>query len=384
VRVAIVHSEYADGALSGENVTVEQQVDLLREAGHEVYVEVRTTLVERHRPAYVPRTAWRVASGRGGAPSAALADFAPDVVHLHNLFPNFGNDWLDGWDGPVVATLHNFRYGCANGLLLRDGKPCTDCLTGSSRAAVEHRCYRGSVAATLPLAVATRGGFAHAPVIQRADRLVALAPHAREVFVRFGAPERRIDVVPHGIAPRHGESTPGSAPPRFIAVGRLSPEKGFDRLLRDWPAGYRLDIVGDGGEAGALRRISSADVRFLGARDQSWRDEASGYTALVAPGVAWEAAVPRVAIEAWEAGLPVVAFDGGGAGAGVRSTGAGITYQDAASLAAALTSVVEAGDRLRAHARATYEASFTPAAWIRAMEATYRAAIEQRATSPVR
>ncbi len=376
MRIAFVHSVYADEGLSGENVTVDQQAALLADAGHELLVEQRSTTVERHRPLYPARMAWQVATGRGGDVSKRLRDFAPDILHVHNLFPNFGTDWLASWAGPVVATLHNYRYGCANGLLLREGRPCLDCLTGSSRSAVEHACYRGSKVATAPLAIASRHGFAGSPVVMRADRIVAVAEHARDLFVRFGVPADRIDVVPHGIAPRHAGAVPGPAQPRFLVAGRLSPEKGVDRLLREWPEDLPLDVVGDGPQADLIATLAGPNVRLLGARDAAWRDDAASYTALIAPGIAVEAAVPRVVVEAWEAGVPVVAFSGGGGGSGVRACGGGVTYDDAVSLRAALDLVAAAGAGLRADARAAYERHYTPAAWLTAIERVYARAAE--------
>lgn len=375
MRIAFVHSVYADEGLSGENVTVEQQAQLLAEAGHDVYVVQRRTREEQRQAFYGTRAAWRVVTGRGGSPSAQLRAFRPDVVHVHNLFPNFGTSWLGEWPGPVVATLHNFRYLCSNGLLLRDGQPCTDCPTGSSWSALRHACYHGSRPATMPLAFATRHGAVGNAVVRRADRLVAVADHARDLFVRFGVPAERIDVVPHGIAPRHTGPVTGPAAPRYLVAGRLAPEKGVEQLVREWPAGVALDIVGEGPRADAVHRGAPDGVRLLGGRDVGWRDDAPAYTALIAPGLAIEAAVPRVVIEAWEAGLPVVAHEAGGAATGVRATGAGATYRDAASLLDALAQVEAGGVGLRAIARAAYETSFTPGAWIAAIETTYDRAL---------
>jgi hypothetical protein len=39
-------------------------------------------------------------SGSGPSPLKDLEEFRPDVVHVHNLFPNWGTGWLDGWEGP--------------------------------------------------------------------------------------------------------------------------------------------------------------------------------------------------------------------------------------------------------------------------------------------
>ena len=41
-----------------------------------------------------------VATGSGLSPLKGLEEFRPDVVHVHNLFPNWGTGWLDRWEGP--------------------------------------------------------------------------------------------------------------------------------------------------------------------------------------------------------------------------------------------------------------------------------------------
>ncbi len=373
MRIALVHSYYSDDHRSGENVTVDEQAGLLAAAGHEVHVEARRTLVERDRPGYAVRSAVRVATGRGDSPTPALARFAPDVVHVHNLFPNFGTAWLGDWRGPVVATLHNFRCMCANGLLLRDGRTCVDCPTGSSSAAVRHACYRGSRLATVPLAIATHRPPTRDPVIRRADRLVVLADHALAVFTRFGVPADRCDVVPHAIAPRHAGAVPGPAVPRFLTVARFAPEKGVVELARDWPADVLLDIVGGGAGAPAVEAAAAANpaITLLGPRDASWRDTASDYSAVVVPGLCLEASVPRVVLEAMEAGVPVVIHEAGGGADVVRAADAGRTYHDATSLRTALAQIVADGASRREAARAAYLAGHTPADWLAAIEATY-------------
>ncbi len=77
----------------------------------------------------------------------ALVDFAPDVVHLHNTFPLLTPSVLYACRDagvPVVATIHNYKLGCANGSFFRDGRVCHDCLGGASLPALAHGCYRGS------------------------------------------------------------------------------------------------------------------------------------------------------------------------------------------------------------------------------------------------
>ena len=112
MRIAIVHSYYSSAQPSGENVVVDLQADALRRAGHEVRVIGARTDEKSKEFAYSMRSAVRASTGLGASPSRQLLEFEPHVVHVHNLFPNFGSRWLEQWDGPVVATLHNFRSIC--------------------------------------------------------------------------------------------------------------------------------------------------------------------------------------------------------------------------------------------------------------------------------
>ncbi len=127
MRIALVHSFYRSDAPSGENVVVMLQAEALRTAGHEVLLVSRHTDEEMRSRLYDVRSAVRVATGVGPDPTAQLRRFRPDVVHVHNLFPNFGERLLASWEGPLVATLHNFRPVCANALLFREGQVCTKC-----------------------------------------------------------------------------------------------------------------------------------------------------------------------------------------------------------------------------------------------------------------
>jgi len=56
---------------------------------------------------------------RAGAriPLKTIRRFRPDIVHIHNLFPNFGRRCVEDINVPVVHTVHNYRPLCANGLL---------------------------------------------------------------------------------------------------------------------------------------------------------------------------------------------------------------------------------------------------------------------------
>ena len=198
-----------------------EQVDLLRSAGHEVLLVGRASDDLGGGALDRLRVARDVAFGKGADPTPRLREFAPDVVHVHNLFPNFATDWLARWPGPLVATVHNFRPVCANAVLIRDGRVCTLCPDGDRWAGVRHGCYRDSRVASIPIAIRNRRGIGHDPLLTRADRVILLSPWAGDLYVRFGLPADTIDVVPNAVAePARPRRRPGPRMHRVRAAHR--------------------------------------------------------------------------------------------------------------------------------------------------------------------
>ncbi|WP_433783360.1 glycosyltransferase [Actinomycetospora sp. CA-101289] len=372
MRIALVHSFHREDVPSGENVVVRLQAEALREAGHEVTVVARSNDERRHRPGYRVESAAVVASGLGPDPLDELRAFRPDVVHVHNLFPNFGTRWVHRWDGPLVATVHNYRAMCAAGTLLRDGQRCTDCRT-DPWAGVRHRCFQGSRVATLPLALAGRGGAAASPPLARADRVVAISQRAVDEYAAAGVDPARFTVVPNAVADVPTAGVPGS---RWLFLGRLSAEKGLGELLAAWPEDEALDVVGDGELAGELRALPvPAGVRFLGGLDNAEvRARLGGYAGLVVPSLWPEAGPPLTYVEALAAGVPAVAVAGNGAADDIDVHGTGVVVSrspETAELAVALKEVHRDRTRLGARCRAAYEARFSTTAWVQALLDVY-------------
>ncbi|MFD5761295.1 glycosyltransferase, partial [Streptomyces sp. NPDC127044] len=114
VHVLVVHNRYASAQPSGENKVVDQEVELLRAAGHRVEVferrsddiAARSLLGKVAVPLLVP---WNPAVRAELA--ARLRTERPDVVHVHNVFPLLSPAVLAACADagvPAVATLHNY------------------------------------------------------------------------------------------------------------------------------------------------------------------------------------------------------------------------------------------------------------------------------------
>ncbi|MFE5027600.1 glycosyltransferase family 4 protein [Streptomyces sp. NPDC056656] len=374
MKIAVVHSFYTSATPSGENALVRDQVRALRTAGHEVELFAAHTDELASDPLYPLRAAARVASGRGHNPLARLRAYAPDMVHVHNLFPNFGRSWVRHWGGPLVATLHNYRPLCAAATLYRAGATCTRCPDGEPWAALRYGCYRESRAATLPLAWAGRHGHARDPLLARADRLVVNSRLSEQTYLRAGVPAERLVLVPNFVdAPQSGEA-PGDDNGRWLVAGRLTPEKGVLELLRQWPAHEPLDVVGDGELLADCRAAAPASVRFVGHLDRSELcRRMPSYRGLVFPS-RWYEVAPCVHVEALAAGLPVLAFEGSSVAEAVREHGTGLVTQWDKPLAPVLTEAATRFPSLRPRCRQVYADHYTEPAWITRIAEAYEAA----------
>src|ERR1700677_533561 len=127
MKILLVHNRYRSGAPSGENRVVDQESEALTALGHEVTRFGRSSDEIAQWPAakkaLLPgRTIWSRETHR--ELTAVLRRQRPDVVHVHNTFPLLSAAVLYACRDarvPVVATIHNYRLGCANGTFFRGG-----------------------------------------------------------------------------------------------------------------------------------------------------------------------------------------------------------------------------------------------------------------------
>lgn len=369
MKIALVHSFYSSRNPSGENSAVNQQVVALESAGHEVALfSARTDELESN-VAYPLVSAVRVATGRGRGP--ALDVFNPDVVHVHNLFPNYGTSWLGINKYPTVATMHNYRPMCAAGTLFRSGQVCTLCPDlGSSLPGLRHGCYKNKVS-TLPLTI--RPSFGKDAVLRNVERIIVLTEDMRERYLRLGLPEHKLSVVPNFV-PDSLDVGVGSGGASWIYVGRFSEEKGILPLAQAWPHGKKLILVGSGELEEQLRAIKNPWVEVAGSLSRSevvTRLQTS--VGLVFPSK-WFEGLPMVYIEALSVGLPVLAWSPSVVRQLVSVQGTG-RVADGFALSEVLSEAERSFGRLRAHCRSVFEFNYTERAVVGKLERVYKEAI---------
>lgn len=374
MRIGVVHSFYSSAAPSGENTVVLAQIEALQRAGHKVELFAKHTDIEQDQQLYSIKSVLRAANFSGQDPNRELELFSPDVVHIHNLFPNWSTQWTRRWSSRLVATLHNYRTICASGILWRDGHDCDDCLQSTALAAVRNKCYRGSAIATIPLAFGSRRSGAHAPVLQNARTLITLNTQAQERFQRLVSGPN-IELVPNfATSTVHGSSNIGE---NWVVVGRLTAEKGISWLLDHWPHDRLLEIAGTGPLESDVARAAEAEpnrFRYHGQVDaEHARSIIRSARGLVLPSL-WSEGIPTVALEALEAGTPVIVSDRCSAANELTQGGAGRIFTadyDGSSLSSALSDIASGGNAVRSAAGALYSSTFTESAWLARMESIY-------------
>ena len=314
MRILFAHSFYR--VSGGEDRHVRDQVELLSGV-HSV-----DTLFESNTELSPgPRTARQMlySSSKKHEVGSAMDRFAPDVVHVHNIYPSLGPAvLLAAYERrvPVVMTIHNLRLRCPNGLMFTDGALCRRCESGNYLNALMHPCFPTYKQAAAYATVL----WAHRFVMRLHDgvaRFIAPSQFVRIRLREWGISEERISIVPHFVrSPR--SSTPEAESGKYgLFLGRLSAEKGLAGLLRalqragDPP----FLIAGDGPLKGELerlaRRLALSNTRFLGQRSHT---EVAGLLAearyLALPSTSEEVS-GLAALEALSAGRPLLVSDRG-------------------------------------------------------------------------
>lgn len=180
---------------------------------------------------------------------ALLERERPDIVHFHNIYHQLTPAIIKvarDFGCKTVLTAHDYKIVCPSYSMLRDGKVCDSCITGTVFNAFRYRCQEGSASKSLLLSLEATWQYI-AKNYQALDVIVSPSEFLRGVIKRT-LPDSRIDVIVNGIddsLPLEDIADKGY----LLFVGRLSREKGAESLLRahqQMASKIPLKIVGHG------------------------------------------------------------------------------------------------------------------------------------------
>lgn len=253
-------------------------------------------------------------------------EFQYDVWIVHNTFPAMSPSvyrMMQTCGVKVIHYVHNYRFGCLNGLMYRDGKQCSLCTQGKFWHGVVHACWRGSYFQS----------FVGAAVLQRTRQLGVLYRCAHYIAVsqkqamwlrEFGVPSEKLTVIPHYCALLEHEEW-SEEKKNVLFIGRLSSEKGVLNLLCAWEElckeellikDRQLFIMGDGPQRASLEQfVEEKEIKnvcflgFLSTKEQSVIWEKTGLVLI--PSLC-EETFGLTVLEAWNHLCPVVVSPCGG------------------------------------------------------------------------
>jgi glycosyltransferase involved in cell wall biosynthesis len=393
MRILLVHNRYRSGTPSGENRVVDQEGEALAALGHEVMRFGRSSdeigqwsvAKKASLPAQV---IWSRETYRDL--KAVLREHRPEVVHVHNTFPLLSAAVLYACRAarvPVVATIHNYSLSCANGMFFRRGAVCHDCTHGLRVRAIVHGCYRGSHAATVPVALAQ--GLHQQAWRSLVSAYIFISASQRDLLRENNFPPSRVfvryNLIPRPSRPRMART------PTVIYAGRLHEAKGVRLLMAGWDCyrknsgepGLNLVIAGGGRpleDEVAAWASARPSVEMTGVVSPDQCAELISQARAVLLPSAWEETFGLVAVEAMAAGVPPIAAGHGSFTELITSGVDGVLFNpgDPAALALAIADVDQNPEQYEVYgdqARKTYEQRFDPRRSVEELLEIYRFAI---------
>ena len=388
MRLLLVHNFYASSTPSGENQVFHAERKMLADRGHSV------STFTRHSDEIRQQGMWGLVRGALATPwnpwttsevNRVNDQAKPDLIHIHNTFPLISPSIFHavGRRAARVLTLHNYRLFCPAAIPLRAGKVCTECMDQRSVfPALRHACYRGSRAATFPLAINVALHRWLGTWRDEVDAFIALSDFQKQKMAEAGLPVHKIHVKPN-FYPGSPTVVPWAERENYVVfVGRLSAEKGINTLVDAWrqwgPSAPVLRVVGDGPLRAELEaKASGLPVTFLGqlAADQAQAQIARA-NLLILPSECFEG-FPMVVREAFAFGTPAAVSSIGPLPSVVSHGENGVVFpvSNPGGLVSAVQRAWDRPDelkRLGGNARLAFEALYTESANYEALINIYR------------
>ena len=283
---------------------------------------------------------------------AVIDAFRPDIINTHSMVDVSTRVWhaAKARGVPVVHTLRDFDLLCAASSMYRETGPCLHrhlkCRVLTFTKQFDQRLV-GAVTAVGDEVLARHlryGFFGHVPDDLR--RVIWNTARVEGVGTDYVKPSL-------------------SGPITFGYLGRISPEKGVDTLIKATrllpPQGWRLLIAGSAlGELEPYREMAHGlPIEFLGF--QTPKALFDQIDLLVAPSL-WAEPLGRTVLEAYQAHVPVIGARSGGIADIIADDAWLVPPGDVDALAQRMRLVLETGrptppaDRERVVSRTTPEA----------------------------
>jgi glycosyltransferase involved in cell wall biosynthesis len=312
MRILQIHNKYLEKG--GEDTVVLNERLLLQQNGHEVALCEfdNKDLDSLSKIALLGKTIFNIQAYK--KVKKEIDAFKPDVVHIHNVFYTASPSIffaLKKNNTPSVMTLHNYRFGCIQGLLFRDNVVCQLCLDKKTAFyGIKYRCFKDSYAKSLQLSLVNKfhqwALRYHNPV----KKYIFLAEFTKNLLSSALSIQTDNWTIKPNYVGDFGYSPMSERADYYLFVGRLNEQKGIHLLIDYFIKNKKnLKIIGSGPSEDFVKQAAAThpNIDYLGYADNAFIiKKLKKSKGLFVPSLTYEGQ-PLSILEAFSTGTPVFA-----------------------------------------------------------------------------
>jgi len=257
--------------------------------------------------------------------------FQPDVVHIHNYFPQLSPAVFYACKSmgvPCVHTLHNFRAICPSAFLMHKGKVTERSIHQGPWWTIRHKVYKDSLVGTLALCFMIAGHRKLNTWKNKVDAFICLTEFSKAVYLKAGWPSSKLFIKPNFLSAPEAVPAPAITGNYAVFVGRLCREKGIDLLLKAWERiDFPLYIIGDGLDRHLVEDSKLQQIHYIG---QQPKGDVLSYikgSSFLVMASTWYEGLPMVLIEAFACGTCAIVPNIGGMAEVVKDNVTGLHFE---------------------------------------------------------
>lgn len=245
-----------------------------------------------------------------------IRQFSPDVIHLNNIYYHLTPSIIDAaaeLGVPVIETEHDFHLVCPNHMLLdvETMTPCTRCVEGSIWNCAKRRCIHGSYIKSV-LGSLEGSLYRHRQTYGKLRLLICPSRFMEEMLKKDPRFCGKTVMLQNFIRPEPGADMEKGD--YVLYFGRLSEEKGIDRLLDACRLAPEIPFViaGRGPLARLLEEDCPSNVTYVGFQEGPALTELIRRARFSVYLPIWYENCPLSVLESLSLGTPVLANRIGG------------------------------------------------------------------------
>lgn len=253
--------------------------------------------------------------------NAILDEFAPDIVHVHNLYHQMSPTILfeiKKRNIPVVMTVHDWKLINPNHSLRLNGRAYRRCADGKYYQCFLDKCVKNSYAKSFLAMIEMYWHGWLGTYRKNIDLYVAPSEFVKNILVKWGMPKEKIVVLAHFMPEKQGctarKYSFSVADSYALYAGKISKEKGVDFLIEAFAKikGLKLYLAGELEDGFQIPKNSN--IVYLGFVPADQLNEyIRNSVCMVSPSELPET-FGLIALEAMNQGRPFVGFGSGAYG----------------------------------------------------------------------